>query len=176
MATSLTLGRLEPNKDSVGGLRAIYIFGFSAGLYSGATLSASDEVTAFGSAQALLKYELKGANSIDETNPNSREQGTSFFETAGTVVLKKQSLASRKELQLLTYERVHIISEDYNGNYRLHGFQNGCEVQVDTSSGAAMGDLSGYTLTITAQEQLSAHFVDSTIIGDTTNTTVTEGT
>lgn len=176
MATALTLGRLEPNKDSVGGLKAVYFFEFSGSTFSGATIDANEQVTAFGSAQTLFKYDLKGANSIDETNPNSRENGTSYFETSGTIVLKKQSLATRKELKLMSYERLHIIAEDYNGNFKLYGFQNGCEVQVDTSGGAAMGDLSGYTLTITAQEQQPAHFVDSTIIGDTINTTVTVGT
>lgn len=176
MATALTLGRLEPNKNSVGGYKAVYFAEYDADAFSGATIAATDEITAFGSAITLLKYEVKGGTVFNESNPNSRENGTSYFETSGTVVLKKQNLATRKEMKLLSFERVFVVSEDYNGNFKLHGFENGCEVSIDTSGGTNMGDLSGYTLTITAQERYPAYFIASSIIDDTTNTSVTVGT
>ena len=176
MATSLTLGRLESNKNSWGGLKAIYFVGFLGTLKSGATLAATEEVTGFASAQSLLKYELKGSNNLDETNSNDRATGTSFYEQSGSVTLKKQALATRKELKLLTYERVHVITEDYNGLFKIFGFENGCEVAVDVSNGTAMGDLSGYTLNISGQETEPAHMVASSIIDDTTNTAVVVGT
>ena len=70
----------------------------------------------------------------------------------------------------------HIITEDYNGNYKLYGLEAGCYINVDIASGSAKGDLNGYTLNITANEPEPAKFVDSTIIDDSTNTTVTVGT
>ena len=39
-----------------------------------------------------------------------------------------------------------------------------------------MGDLNGYNLTITGTEKSPANFIDTTIINDTTNTIVVEGT
>lgn len=176
MATALTLGRLEPNKDNVGGLKAIYFAEYDGDAYSAATISADEEITAFGSAITLFKYDLKGGASISEENPNSRENGTSFFEGSGTVVLKKQDLATRKEMKLLSFERVFVVSEDYNGNFKIHGIEHGCEVSIGNSTGTAMGDLNGYTLTISYQERFPAFFIQSSIIGDTINTTVTEGT
>ena len=39
-----------------------------------------------------------------------------------------------------------------------------------------MGDLNGYNITFTGTEKQPAYFVDSAIIGDTTNTVVVVGT
>ena len=71
---------------------------------------------------------------------------------------------------------MHVITEDYNGLFKIFGFENGCEVAVDVSNGTAMGDLSGYTLNITGQETEPAHLIASSIIDDTTNTAVVVGT
>ena len=176
MATSLTLGRLEPNKDVVGGLKAVYFADYTTSVFGTATVAATDEITAFSSAITLFKYELKGSNSIDEANPNSRENGTSFWEGSGSITLKKQDLATRKEMKLLSRERVLVVSEDYNGNFKIHGIHNGCEISIATASGAGMGDLSGYTLEITFTEQEPSYFLDSSIIDDAINTNVTVGT
>ena len=176
MACDATLGRLEPCKDSVGGLKSIYFVNYAATALSGATLDTDGIVTAFGTALTLYKYDLKGTNSFDEANENSRENGTSFWTQTGTIVLKKQDAVTQKELRLISYGRPIIFVEDYNGNYRIAGFENGCEVAVSSASGAGMGDLNGYNLTFTGQEKNLATFVTASIINDTTNTVVVVGT
>jgi len=176
MSCDITAGRLEPCKDSVGGIIAIYISNYTSGLLGTATFSTNDEITAFASALTFYKYDLKGANSFEQTNENSRDNGTSFWTQTGTIVLKKQDLATRKELKLLSYGRPQIIVQDYNGNYFLAGIENGCECAVNTATGATMGDLNGYNITFTGTEKAPAFFVDSAIIGDTTNTVVVVGT
>lgn len=174
MATALTLGRKEPDKQNVGGLKAVYFVEFDEDVYTGATITA-EEVTAFGSLQTLFKYELKGNNSYDEENVQSRENGTSFWQGSGTLQFKKQSLAAQKEIRLLAFDRKIVILEDYNGNYRIAGFENGAELQVNTASGSSMGDFQGYNVTFTTSETEPAHFIASSIIDDATNTSVTEG-
>lgn len=177
MACDLTLGRLEPCKDQVGGIKAIYFINNVSGLLDSATFAGTDQITAFATALDLFKYETRGAvHSFDEVNEVSGDSGTSFWTQTLTVVLKTQNLASRKELKLLSYGSPQIIIEDYNGNYKLGGIENGFDVQVDVVSGSAMGDLTGYNITATAMEKAPAFFVDSTIIDDTTNTAVTVGT
>lgn len=174
MACDLTAGRLEPCKDSNGGLRAIYFANYDSGLYANFTFTA-EEITALTSPVTVYKYELKGVNSFDEANENSRENGTSFWTGTGTFVFKKQSLASQKELKLLSYGRPHVILEDYNGNFRLAGIKNGCECSVSTVSGAAMGDLNGYNVVATSQEADMASFIDSTLIDNVAGFVVVEG-
>jgi len=175
MATAITLGRLNPDKENVGGLRAAYFVEFADGT-SGASTLTTDEITAFGSALTLFKYELRGGNSFDETNANSQENGTSFWEGSGTLQFKQQSLAAQKEIKLLAFDRKHIILEDYNGNFRMCGFENGCDISVNTASGSGMGDFQGYNISFTTMERNPARFVASAIIDDTVNTTVTVGT
>jgi len=181
MACDITAGRLEPCKDSVGGITAIYIGGaYTSGLLNapsdgGATIGADGEVTAFAAALTFYKYDLKGANSFDQTNENSRENGTSFWTQTGTVVLKKQDKATTAQLKLLSYGRPQIIVEDYNGNFYLAGIENGVEVTVNTATGAGMGDLNGYNLTLTGMEKSPANFMLPAIIGDTTNTVIVVG-
>jgi len=175
MACDLTLGRLEPCKDSVGGLRAIYFINYDPALFANFTITL-EEITALASPVTCFKYELKGANSFDETNENSRENGTSFWSGTGTFVFKKQSLTSQKELKLLAAGRPHIIVEDYNGKFRLAGMKNGAECAVNTASGTAMGDLSGYNITATTQETDMATYIDATLMSNISGFTVTLGT
>lgn len=175
---NLTKGRLEPCYDQQGGLKAVYFADYVSGLLDSATFDATDdEITAFASPITFYKYDLRGGvHNFDEPQEKSADNGTSFFPQSGAFVLKKQDKATRKELMLLGAGRPLVIVEDYNGNFRLAGIENGCDITVGSVSGSAMGDLSGYNLTLTANEKAMAYFVDPTIIGDTINTVVVAGT
>lgn len=177
MACDITAGRLEPCKDSVGGITAIYIGGaYTDDLLTTATISAEGEVTDFAVALTFYKYDLKGANSFDQTNENSRENGTSFWTQTGTVVLKKQDKATTAQLKLLSYGRPQIIIEDFNSNFYLAGIENGVEVAVNTATGSGMGDLNGYNLTLTGTEKSPANFMAFSTMVASNNLVVVVGT
>jgi len=73
--------------------------------------------------------------------------------------------ATQEEIKLLAAARPHVAIEDYNGNFFLVGLEHGAEVTGGTIvSGAAMADLSGFTLTFEAMETAPAYFVTSTVI------------
>ena len=166
MACDIATGRVEACKESVGGLRNLFIANFDSTLYSTATLTL-DEMTALAAAVTTYKFELRGDNNtFEETNENSRDNGTSFWTQTGAFSLKKQDLETQSALTLLSYGRPHIIVEDYNGNFRMAGFENGCEVTVNTSTGGAMGDLSGYNITFEGKERTPSTFIDPTIMDD----------
>ena len=180
MACDLTLGRKEPCKDVVGGLKAVYFTDF--GDY-GTVTETADEITDLTGTFTAFKYELKGNSSFEQAITSSRENGTTFFDQTLTLTLKKLSKEDNKELKLLAYGRPHVAVEDYNGNVFVMGLQHGAEVTGGTvSTGAAMADLSGYTLTLNAQEVKPANFVDSPTAADpfdamtSATVTVTEGT
>jgi hypothetical protein len=180
MACDLTRGRKEPCKDVVGGLKAVYFTDF--GDY-GTVTQTDDEITDMTGTFTAFKYELKGNSSFEQAITSSRENGTTFFDQTLTLTLKKLSKEDNKELKLLAYGRPHIAVEDYNGNVFVMGLEHGAEVTGGTvSTGAAMADLSGYTLTLNAQEVKPANFVDSPTTADpfagmsSATVTVTEGT
>lgn len=164
MACAATKGRAALCSEQVGGYKNIYFADFDATIFTGSTIT-TGEITALASTVPLFKYALLGElHSVDENGSKSRDNGTSFFETAGTFVLHKLTKEDRDELKLLMAGRPHIIVEDWNGDYRLFGLENGCDVVPVSNSGAAMGDLSGYTIAFTAKEKDMAPFVDSTLI------------
>ena len=180
MACDLTLGRKEPCKDVVGGLKAVYFTDF--GDY-GTVTQTDDEITDMTGTFTAFKYELKGNSSFEQAITSSRENGTTFFEQTLNLTLKKLSKEDNKELKLLAFGRPHVAVEDYNGNVFVMGLEHGAEVTGGSiSTGAAMGDLSGYTLTLAASELKPANFVDSPTAADpfdamsSATVTVTEGT
>jgi hypothetical protein len=78
--------------------------------------------------------------------------------------LHKLSKQSHKEIKLMAYGRPIVIVEDRNGNFFVAGLQHGCEVTGGTIvTGAAMGDMSGYTLVLNGQEPVPANFLDGTL-------------
>lgn len=173
MACDISLGRLEPCK-SVGGLKAVYFINYDSSFYTGKTLGTDDVIDGFVSATGnAYKYELRGANNFDEANEVSKENGTSFWTATGTLVFKAQDASTRKQMKLLSYGRPIVITEGYDGLFKIYGLENGCDVAVNTASGAGMGDLNGYNVTVTAQEKEPAYFMDSGVLG--TELTVIEG-
>ena len=141
MACDIAYGRTESCKSNVGGLRTMYVVNFDADLYDNLTIT-DEEITALADATVrdAFKFELRGENNtFEESNENSRDNGTSFWTQTANIVVKKQDKLSQAQLKLLSYGRPHIILEDYNGNFRLLGAQNGCEVSVSSATGGAMG-------------------------------------
>ncbi len=168
MPCDIATGRTEACKESVGGLRNIYIGNFVAGLHADvlANLDSDEQITALTTDLVVYKFELRGENNtFEETNENSRDNGTSFWTQSGTISLKKQDATTQLAFKSLSYGRPHILTEDYNGKFRLVGAQNGAEVSVSTSTGGAMGDLNGYNITIEGKEISPALFIDPAIVG-----------
>lgn len=180
MACDLTRGRKEPCKDVVGGLRAVYFTDFGG---FGTVTQTDDEITDMSGTFTAYKYELKGNSSFEQAITSSRENGTTFFDQTLNITFKKLSKEDNKEIKLLAYGRPHVAVEDYNGNVFIMGLEHGAEVTGGSiATGAAMGDLSGYTLTFNAQELKPANFVDSPTAADpyagmsSATATITEGT
>ena len=162
MACDLLLGRIEPCKDSVGGLNAIYFVNF--GDLGAITYDATDTdvIDAIAGTPSAYKYDIKGTSTFTQNIQSDRATGTTAFEQVLEVTLKKLSAADHKELKLLAYGRPHVIVADYNGNYFLAGLEHGCDVTGGTIvTGGAMNELSGYTLTLTGMERIPANFLSS---------------
>ncbi len=164
MACSLTTGRKVPCKSAVGGIKTIYFADY--GTLGDATISAG-EITALAGTPEFFQFDVKGSSALETAINSSRENGTTFYESTLTMSLTFQDVATQEELKLIAHARPHVAIEDYNGNFFLLGLEHGTEVTGGSiTSGAAMGDLSGYSLTIVAQETAPPYFVTSTVITD----------
>jgi hypothetical protein len=165
MSCDLSLSRIEPCKDVVGGLDAVYFINYEDAPLSGIVYDTTntDVIEVLGTGINCYKYELKGTSSFEQTITSSRDNGTTFFEQVLNLSLKKQDLATHKEVKLMAFGRPHIIVKDHNNNYFYCGLEHGAEVTGGTiSTGAAFADASGYNITLTAQERVPANFFEAT--------------
>ena len=153
MSCNISLGRLEGCKDQVGGLNAIYFLNFDDATY---TLDADGLASVTETTPNAYKYDLRGTSTFEQSLTSSRENGTTFVEQTLTVSLKKQDSTTHKEVKLLAYGRPKVLIEDNNGNLFVMGHEYGAEMNATTSTGAAMGDKSGYELTFVATEKVLA--------------------
>ena len=160
MACDITKGRAINCKDQIGGLKAAWIMDF--GNLGTVTLGSNDEATDADGTGTFFQYDLKGSGNTMETTANvSRDNGTSFFSTVLSLSLPKLTKEDQKELKLLSYNRVHIIVEDRNGNFFLLGKDHGCELtSASMQTGGAMQDASQYVMEFTSEEPLPPNFVD----------------
>ena len=164
MACDIAGGRLEPCKTSNGGLKAVYFVNY--GEVDSVTYDATDTdvIDAVTGTPSAYKYDLKGNSSFEQTITSSRENGTTFFEQTLNLTLKQLTVKDNKQIKLLSYGRPQVIVEDNNGNLFYCGLAHGMDVSGGTIvTGAAMGDLSGYTLVLTGQEPVPANFLGTTL-------------
>jgi len=158
MATcNLSAGRNEVCKDSIGGLQAVYFLNFTSASFD---KDADLEVTAFPSGSTVYKYDLKGTSAYTETVNSSRENGTTFFSQETVLNLKRLTNEMTTQLKLMAYGRPQIVIHTKNGESLLAGEINGCDVTAGTiQTGAGLGDLFGYSVTLTGEEKLPAAFL-----------------
>lgn len=156
MPCNISAGRLEGCKDSVGGLTAVYFVNF--GEMGNLTITDETITGIAATTPDAFKYDLRGTSTFEQSLTSSRENGTTFAEQTLTVSLKKQDSTTHKEVKLLAYGRPHVIIEDNNGNFFVMGEEYGAEMTASASSGAAMGDKSGYELSFVAMEKGFAKF------------------
>ena len=176
MACDLTHGRLEVCKEFVGGIKAVYFipYGVLGAITYGST-DASDKISTIAGTMSLYKYELKGANSFEQTITSSRENGTTFVEQTLTFTIKGLDASTTKQMKLLAWGRPHVVIKTNANNFFLAGLEHGMDVTTGLiANGTAMGDLNGYTLTLVGQEAIPANhlnvaspYADADLVGAT---------
>ena len=160
---NLSLGRLKPCKDSVGGIKSVYFINYGGidGLVYNAT--DGDVIDTIGTGVSCYKYDVHFSSSLTQNIQASTENGTVAFEQVLELSMPKLTKEDNKEIKLISYGHPHVIVEDQNGNLFVSGLRNGMEVTGGTIvTGTAMGDMSGYTLTLTGMEKVPANFCDGT--------------
>ena len=163
MSCILTSGRAKTCKDAVGGIKKLYFVDY--GDLGDVTLGTDDDITEISGTFTYYEYDIKNTESELTQNLNSSvTNGTTFIEQVLTANFPKLTKEDNKELKLMAYGTPHVFVEDFKGNVMLVGLENGADVTEGTAvTGTAMGDLNGYTLSLTANEVTYANFVDPTL-------------
>lgn len=174
MSCDIISGRIEECKSSVSGLKSIYLINYESlnsddATYDTVTANHEDELISWSpvdtaSALTLYKFELKSTtNSFVTAINSSRDNGTTFFEQTLVAALKRQDVVTHKNVKLLAYGRPRIVVRSMTDQFFLMGLDQGADVSAgEVSTGAALGDFNGYSLTFTAMEELPANFMNVT--------------
>ena len=162
MACELTAGFALDCKETVGGIKAIFLqqlVDFQSGVTVDGT---SQEIDGLPTA-SVYQYSLpKHTGSFTEEVASSVENGTIFYTQTVTATFFKLSAARRKQLELVAKNRLVVFVQDNNNNIWMVGKVDGAEVTAaSTATGTAKGDLNGYTITFTAEEINKAYRLES---------------
>lgn len=168
MPCNLSLGRQEVCKDSVGGLAGVYFLNYTTASFTHATGSdPGSPITAFPSGSTVYYYQLKGTSAYTETVNSSRENGTTFFSQELVLNLKKLTNEMTTQLKLMAWGRPQIVVHTMAGDALLVGEREGADLTGGTiSTGGSVGDLYGYSVTFTGQEQYNASFISGSTYAD----------
>jgi hypothetical protein len=160
MACNLNAGRQEVCKESVGGLAYVYFVNFTSSLANVTDGDSDDLISSLPAGLTAYAYELKGTSAYTETVNTSRENGTTFFNQELVLNLKKLTNEMTTQLKLMAYGRPQIFVHTLAGDTLLIGQRQGADVTGGTiQTGAALGDLYGYSITFTGMEQYPASFI-----------------
>ena len=168
MSCDISNGRLEPCKDSVGGINAVYFVNYGDITSIDYDVTDVDVIETVQGSPNAYKFDVRGNSTYTENIQSSRENGTTAFEQVLELTLKKLTKEDHNAIKLLSFGRPNILIEDNNGNSFLAGAEYGVDVTGGTVvTGGAMGDMSGYTLTFTGMEKSPANFINIAVAGNT---------
>ena len=163
MPCIVTAGRDLPCKSAFGGVKVVY---FCNTFPISATIDATTKmVTAIAAGPSWYEYEVKGNSSLETTITSSRENGTTFYTQTLNLTLTYLDNLTKNQVQLIAAGRPIVVVEDYYGNQFLCGYENGMELTGGTIvTGAAAGDLSGFTMTLEGMEETAPYFLADGLI------------
>ncbi len=164
MACAITSGRKVPCKSAFGGIKTVYFCN-----YGDATITLDSDKEVSGITMqgdtTFFQYDVKGNSSLTTTITSSRDNGTTFYTQTLALTLPYLDNLTKNEVQLLATGRPQMIVEDYYGNKFFCGYENGMDLTGGTIvTGAAAGDLSGFTLTMEGMEEFAPYFIGDVTI------------
>ena len=163
--SDISRGRLEHCKDSVGGIKNIYIVAQDVADYelteldlgsgdTGLVRESRDEVI------SVWQFTPSRDSSYTENISVSKNNGTAYFESVLDLTFPKLTFFDHFTIKKITHGFPKILVEDNNNNVVCVSFKRGMSVTSGSiESGASMGDMSGYKLTITGEDKEPAPFL-----------------
>lgn len=165
MATcTLTSGMPIACLESTGGLKNVYISAFDDAVV---VVESGDVISALTNAGTFYTFKFRAQNGgFNEEGNHSIENGTNFYTQTLDLTFHKKETSKRNNLTLLAGTQMHVIVETQNGDFWFMGEKNGAYLTASSSqTGQAYGDLSGYTISIQADEPFMAKELTTVAMG-----------
>lgn len=166
MATCGIIGTIVRDcLSAVGGIKTIYVAEWNR--VSSVVQNASGQVTAITmvGGSTFLEYQIeKGVGNLSWPSAISKENGTTVYTQTLTIPINYATNAKDFKLKITGYNRLMIIVLDNNGDYRLMGLTGANMTVGGGTTGTALGDKNGYTLTFVADEPSFPPVIDTSVI------------
>jgi hypothetical protein len=169
MSCALTAGYTLDCRDSMGGLKEIYLIELS-GITSFAEASGVVTGITKASGKKFHKFEqLPQTAQATEEITGSDENGTIFYAQTIELFLNKMQASIRNQVKLLGQNRLVAVTVDRNGKAFMYGAVLGLALNSGSgTSGKAYGDRNGYGLTLTGAEREPAFEVNAATLATLT--------
>lgn len=153
MPILLTSGWKVPCKDTLGGMRKVYLAAYT--FYTRGEFGFDGSVLTSIPTTFVHEFELNGSNN----SFSDRYDGESYSQSL-TLEFKKKDVETSFEMERLNYLELRALVQDRNGNYLVLGLENGltCD-SLDIITGGSKSDFNGYRLSLSGKEQLAAPIV-----------------
>ena len=161
---TLTAGIPLACLESTGGIKNVYITPF---LDTTVFVETAGVISAATNMGDVYSFKFRAQNGgFNEEGNHSIENGTNFYTQTLELTFHKKETTKRNNLMILAGTQMHVIVETQNGDFWLIGKQNGAYLTASNSAtGQAYGDLSGFNITIEANEPEMATEMSSAAIG-----------
>lgn len=163
-------------KNNVGGVKKVWLANFSE--VTGTTITTLNDPIYTGSTEAMVASiamesgaffytfdTVKETSSFSENINISVQNGTLSFVPTITLIFNKLDAETRNTIQMLATSLLIAIVEDANGKRWMFGLDQGLDLTaVESTSGTALADRNGSTLTFTGAEFNAAREIFTTDI------------
>jgi hypothetical protein len=156
MSCDLVLGKTIDCKDSISGIKRVWIIPFinytsSSIVRNGATLSSFPSDT-------IYQFSLRVPANVTETS--SENENGKFMSQKVDLTFQKLSADLGNQYDFFMQKPVRIIVLDNNGNYQMFGVENGLDMKNGSiERGVNKSDFNGYKLSFEGRERLTAPFL-----------------
>lgn len=147
-------------RDAVGGIKRVWLFPFA---YNMATLDASTNMikTIDVTKANVCEFEFRNNTAtLTSAEGGSNENGTFYLTYTLSLKFARANNAKRTAIMAAILGNFACVVEDMNGEYQFLGYNTPLSNGGGEDKGTGRADFSGYNLTITADENELAHFVD----------------
>jgi len=169
MACALTQGYTLDCKDSLGGVKNIWIANFNN--VSGVTASNGviSAISKANNGRFWLYQQYRDTAEAFEDIAGDPINGTVLYNQTVSLALRKMQASVRNEVKLLAAALTVMVVQDRNDKYWYYGETMGLDLNTGKiATGKAGPDKNGYDLTFTAGEPSPAQEVNSSVIATLT--------
>lgn len=142
-------GIAQACKDSIGGVKTIYVAKRENMDMAGATVSNGVITPVTADTANFKKYAVRRATSSATSTLQVSDNAGNSWQTELALQFMKQDAAKRSEVMALSEEGIVVVFTDSNNNSWFLGYDYPVEASAATAeTGTALSDLNGYNITL----------------------------